>query len=188
MIFSHFQITFQQAGSCISPVTLRSRGENAHLLVNPIPKLTIVLIWKTPACLKFGKTSNRGVEIWHKENSESEQRTMHVLIRIWSHRTSASVCFFGNDRSSHSRIRISLDPMSVYTTSERVTNLHILVPASWYALTSPRVQNDIFLKTNKKGMIESILSWFDRDRASIFIILKMPRNGVTIHFKWYFDT
>ena len=29
---------------------------------NPIPKLTIVLIWKTPACLKFGKTSNRAVE------------------------------------------------------------------------------------------------------------------------------
>ena len=95
-------------------VILRSRRENAHLLVNPIPKLTIVLIWKTPACLKFGKTSNRGVEIWHKENSESEQRTMHVLIRIWSHRTSGSVCFVGNDRSSHSRIRINLDPMFVY--------------------------------------------------------------------------
>ena len=29
---------------------------------NPIPKLTIVLIWKTPPCLKFGKTSNRAVE------------------------------------------------------------------------------------------------------------------------------
>ena len=26
--------------------------------LNPIPNLTIVLIWKTPACLKFGKTSN----------------------------------------------------------------------------------------------------------------------------------
>ena len=36
---------------------------------NPIPKLTIVLIWKTPGCLKFGKTSNR----------ESEQRTMPTL-------------------------------------------------------------------------------------------------------------
>ena len=40
----------------------RSRRENAHLLVNPILKLTIVLIWKTPACLKFGKTSNRAVK------------------------------------------------------------------------------------------------------------------------------
>ena len=29
---------------------------------NPIPKLTIVLIWKTPSCLKFGKTSNHAVE------------------------------------------------------------------------------------------------------------------------------
>jgi len=29
---------------------------------NPIPKLTILLIWKTPASLKFGKTSNRAVE------------------------------------------------------------------------------------------------------------------------------
>ena len=28
---------------------------------NPIPKITIVLIWKTPACLKFGKISNRAV-------------------------------------------------------------------------------------------------------------------------------
>ena len=48
---------------------------NTHLLVrfntwtsqrplnwNPIPNLTIVLIWKTPACLKFGKTSNGAVE------------------------------------------------------------------------------------------------------------------------------
>ena len=43
-------------------VILRSRRENAHLLVNPIPKLTMVLIWKTPPCLKFGKTSNRDVK------------------------------------------------------------------------------------------------------------------------------
>ena len=56
-------------------IPLRGRGGNAHLLVkfnawtsqrllnwNPIPKLTIVLIWKTPACLKFVKTSNRAVE------------------------------------------------------------------------------------------------------------------------------
>ena len=48
--------------SGVSPVMLRSRKENAHLLVNPIPKLTIVLIWKTPPCLKFGKTSNRAVK------------------------------------------------------------------------------------------------------------------------------
>ena len=34
MTFSHFQITFQQAGICISPVILRSRRANAHLLVN----------------------------------------------------------------------------------------------------------------------------------------------------------
>ena len=46
----------------ISPVILRSRREFAHLLVNPIPKLTIELILKTPACLKFGKTSNRAAK------------------------------------------------------------------------------------------------------------------------------
>ena len=48
----------------------------------------------------------------------------------------------------------------------------------------------ISFKTNKKGKKEIILSWscseslrsrFDRDHASIFIMLKMPRNGVTIH-------
>ena len=51
------------------PRTLRSRRANAHLLIkfnawtcqrllnwNPTLKLTIVLIWKTPSCLKFGKT------------------------------------------------------------------------------------------------------------------------------------
>ena len=64
----HF-LTFTSASSkldfCISPV-LRSRRANAHLLVrfntwtsqmllnwNPLRKLTIVLIWKTPACLKI---------------------------------------------------------------------------------------------------------------------------------------
>ena len=54
---------------------LRSRRANAHLLVkfnastsqrllnwNPIPKLTIVSIWKTPTCLKFGTTSYPVVE------------------------------------------------------------------------------------------------------------------------------
>ena len=46
----------------VSLVILRSRRENAHLLINTILKLTIVLIWKTPPCLKFGKTSNRAVK------------------------------------------------------------------------------------------------------------------------------
>ena len=54
---------------------LRGRRANAHLLVkfnawtserllnwNPIPTLNIVLIWKTPACLKFVKASNSDVE------------------------------------------------------------------------------------------------------------------------------
>ena len=66
---------------------------------------------------------------------------MHVLIRIWSHRTSASVCFFGNDRSSHSRIRISLDPMSVYY---EWTSDQFACPSpcnnSCYARASPRVK------------------------------------------------
>ena len=74
MTFSHCHITFWQAGICISFV-LRSRRANSHLLVrfntwtsqrllnwNPIPKLSIVLIWKTLACLKFGKTSNLAVK------------------------------------------------------------------------------------------------------------------------------
>ena len=47
-----------------------------------------------------------------------------------------------------------------------------------------------FFETNKKEVKESILSWscsesilgwFNRDSASIFIILKMPWNEVTIH-------
>ena len=41
---------------------------------NPIPKITIVLIWKTPACLKFGKISNRAVENLPQRNSESGQQ------------------------------------------------------------------------------------------------------------------
>ena len=36
--------------------------EEQMLIFSPIPKLTIVLIWKTSACLKFGKTSNSAVE------------------------------------------------------------------------------------------------------------------------------
>ena len=63
----HF-LTFRSLSSklefvnSVSPVILRSRRENAHLLVNKIPKLTIVLIWETLPCLKFGKTSNRDVK------------------------------------------------------------------------------------------------------------------------------
>ena len=40
----------------------RSRKQKRKNYSCPIPKLTIVLIWKTPACLKFGKTSNCAVE------------------------------------------------------------------------------------------------------------------------------
>ena len=100
----------------VSPVI---RRENAHLLVNPIPKLTIVLIWKTPPCLNFGKTSSRAVtnlpqrKLWVWAANDAR-----VLLRISSHRTSGSVCFFGNDRSSHSRIRINFDPMCVLRVSE----------------------------------------------------------------------
>ena len=65
----------------VSPVILRSRRENAHLLVIPIPKLTTVLIWKTPLRLKFGKTSNRDVKnlpqrklwVWAANNARSHK-------------------------------------------------------------------------------------------------------------------
>ena len=75
------------------PRTLWSWRANAHLLVkfnawtnqrllnwNPMPQLTIVLIWKTPSCLKFGKTSNRAVENLPQRNSElgSERCTLSL--------------------------------------------------------------------------------------------------------------
>ena len=71
------------------PVMLRSRRENAHLLVNPIPKLTIVLIWKTPPCLKFGKTSNRDVKnlpqgklwVWASNNARSHKNLITPKFR-----------------------------------------------------------------------------------------------------------
>ena len=67
---------------------------NAHLLVNPIPKLTIVLFPKTPMCLKFGKTSNHAVEnlpqrklrVWAANNAHSHKNFItpnfneHVLL------------------------------------------------------------------------------------------------------------
>ena len=61
---------------------------HAHLLVkfnaclsqrlvncDPVPKLTIVLIWRTPAFFKFGRTPNHAVE----NLPQRKQRTMHVL-------------------------------------------------------------------------------------------------------------
>ena len=66
-----------------------------------------------------------------------------VLIRIWSHRTSTRVCFFGNDRSSHSRIWTSLDPMSVYYEWAS-DSFAYLCPCnnSWYVRASPRVKKE----------------------------------------------
>ena len=158
MTFSHFQITFQQAGICISPVIFRSQKSNLLIFLssltpgrvkgswNPIPKLTIVLTWKTPTCLKFGKTSNRAVENFHKENSESEHRTPNDASsqrRIWSHRTSESACFFGNDRSSHSLVRTRLITKSVYYEWAS-DSIAYLCPYnnSWYARASPRVKKE----------------------------------------------
>ena len=53
-------VTLKLISNSQNHIHLRSRRENAHLLVNPIPKLTMVLIWKTPPCLKFGNTELRG--------------------------------------------------------------------------------------------------------------------------------
>ena len=57
---------------------------------NPIPKLTIVLMWKTPACFKFGQTSNRAVEnflqrklwVWAANNARSYPPNFLVFF-IW---------------------------------------------------------------------------------------------------------
>ena len=59
------------------------------------------------------KTSNRTAEnlpqrkLWAAHDARSQRG-------IWSHRTSARACFFGNDRSSHSRVRTRLITKSVF--------------------------------------------------------------------------
>ena len=84
---------------------LRSRRANAHLLVrfntwtsqrllnwNPILKLTIVLIWKTPACLKFGKKSNSAVEnllqrklrVWAANDANFPVFLFELFLAQWS--------------------------------------------------------------------------------------------------------
>ena len=45
------------SGNLYIPRVAESKGS-----WNPIPKVTIVLMWKTPACFKFGQTCNRAVE------------------------------------------------------------------------------------------------------------------------------
>ena len=47
---------------CSSSLKFNAWTSQRLLIWNPIPKLTIVPFWKTPACLKFVKTSNRAVE------------------------------------------------------------------------------------------------------------------------------
>ena len=135
---------------------LRSRRANTHLLVrfntwtsqrllnwNPIPKLTIVLIWKTPACLKFGKTSNRAVENFPQRKlwfwaANAERCTLSAKNLIPPNFKSA--CFFGSDRSSHSRVRTRLITKSVYYEWAS-DSFAYLCPCnnSWYARSSPRV-------------------------------------------------
>ena len=104
--------------------------------LNPIPKLAIVLIWKTPSCLKFGKTSNSAAQICHKENSEFEQRTMHALSQdfdateLWRARASSETIDLPTLEFGPNYFQ------SPYTTSERVTcismslQLRLRVPAS----------------------------------------------------------
>ena len=58
---------------------------------NPIRKLTIVLILKTPACLKFGKTSNRAVEnlpqrklrVWAANDARSQWIIFLLFLFEW---------------------------------------------------------------------------------------------------------
>ena len=58
----HFLTFTSPSSKLLFVYPLCSGVEEQMLIFSPIPKLTIVLIWKTPACLKFGKTSNRAVE------------------------------------------------------------------------------------------------------------------------------
>ena len=133
MIFSHFLITFQQAGTCISPVVLRSRRANAHLLVNPILKLTIVLIWKTPACLKFGKTSNRAVEnlpqrkLWVWAENDTNDRC--TFSQEFDHTEFRQVCAFSETIDLRTLEFGQASTRCPSTASKRATNLHIVVPA-----------------------------------------------------------
>ena len=115
---------------------------NAHLLVKfNNPQVNHLLIWKISPCLKFGKTSNRAVENLPQRKLWVWARTMHVLIRIWSHRTSASACFFGNDRSSHSRVRTRLIKSVYFKWASDSFTYPCPCNNSWYARTSPRVKN-----------------------------------------------
>ena len=62
---------------------LRSQRANTHLVVNPIPRGTIVLIgnYRLPVrVLNLIKLLTVLYKICHKENSESEQRTMHAIV------------------------------------------------------------------------------------------------------------
>ena len=129
----------------VSPVILRSRRENAHLLVNPIPKLTIVLNWKTPPCLKFGKTSNRAVKnlpqrklwVWaanEVNDARSHWEFDHTELR-WACASSET---------------IDLRTLEFGLISARCSSTS---PCnnSWYARASPRV---------KKGSFPSFLPFY----------------------------
>ena len=135
----------------VSPVILRSRRENAHLLVNPIPKLTIVLIWKTPPCLKFGKTSNRAVKnlpqrklwVWAANDARSDLEFDHTELR----RACAS-----SETIDLCTLEFGLTSVRCpSTTSERVTAYPSPCNDSWYARASPRV---------KKGSFPSFLPFY----------------------------
>ena len=83
---------------------------------NPIPEWTIVLTWKTPACLKLSKMPNR---------ADCGKFVMKKTLS--SLRGDRSACFFGNDRSSHSRVRtrlITINYETVYYEWARGTLAH----------------------------------------------------------------
>ena len=63
---------------------------------------------------------------------------------IWCHRTSASACFFGNDRSSRSRVRTRLITKCVYYECES-DSFAYPCPCnnSWYARAYQRVKNEV---------------------------------------------
>ena len=123
--------------------------------LNPIPKLAIVLIWKTPSCLKFGKTSNSAVQnlpqrklwVWAANDACSKPR-------FWCHRTLASACSFGNDRIF---ALSSSDPITFKVRILRVSEwLAYPCPCdnSWYACESPRVKKCRFIWIRLSGLLQ----------------------------------
>jgi len=157
--FTHFQVTFQEAGICIPPLSLRGRRANGHLLV-------MFNAWTSQRLMKFSLPVGHNCK--HLKSTSVrhlvalfEITTSHITERPRKQESEARVLIWRRTRFVRGRLITK-----ILHLSERVTHLHIAVPTKtrFYASRIHVLKNQQLLSSLWQRANTQIISYPNHSR------------------------